>query len=62
MIGGADPKVGDPTVAGSKVTAEVARQGKHPKVLSFKSRMGRWAKIRGHRQLFTELKITKIEG
>lgn len=55
-------KVGHPTVEGSKVTAEVVRQGKHPKIFSFKKSKIGAAKIRGHRQLFTELKITKIEG
>ena len=63
LVAGEDgAKVGTPTVGGAQVTAEVVREGKHPKVISFKSRPGRWSKIRGHRQPFTELKITGIKG
>ncbi|RMG12262.1 MAG: 50S ribosomal protein L21 [Deltaproteobacteria bacterium] len=55
-------KVGTPTVEGAKVTATVRGQGKHPKVISYKRWEGGWSKIRGHRQRFTELEITEIQG
>lgn len=55
-------KVGAPTVDGAVVSAEVVREGKHARVVSFKRWEGGWSKIRGHRQLFTELKITGIKG
>lgn len=62
MIGGDDPKVGTPLVDGAKVTASVVREAKGKKLISFKKWKGGWSKIRGHRQLFTELEITGIEG
>jgi large subunit ribosomal protein L21 len=62
MIGGESPEVGTPTVDGAKVTARVRGEGKHKKVISFKKWKGGWSKIRGHRQRFTELEITGIEG
>jgi len=55
-------KVGTPTVDGAKVTATVIGTGKHPKVFSFKRWEGGWSKIRGHRQQFTQLKITAIQA
>ena len=55
-------KVGTPTVDGAKVTATVRSNGKHPKVISYKRWEGGWSKIRGHRQRFTELEITDIQG
>jgi len=62
VAGEGDAKVGAPTVGGAAVTAEVVRDGKHPKIISFKRWEGGWSKIRGHRQQFTELKITGIKG
>lgn len=60
--GGAS-KVGQPLVAGAKVKATVLRHGKEPKILvyKFKRRKG-YEKRRGHRQDFTEIKITGIEA
>ena len=53
--------VGEPTVAGAKVTAEVAGQGKHKKVVVFKFKAKtRFRRKAGHRQPYTELKITDI--
>ena len=62
MVGGESPRVGTPVVEGVKVSAQVVRQGKGPKIYSYKKWEGGWDKIRGHRQLFTELKITGIKG
>ncbi len=62
MLGGDDPKVGTPLVKGAKVTASVVREAKHKKLISFKKWKNGWSKIRGHRQRFTELEITGIEG
>ncbi|MCX7718878.1 MAG: 50S ribosomal protein L21 [Candidatus Sumerlaeaceae bacterium] len=60
--GGAS-KIGQPVVAGAKVKATVLRHGKEPKILvyKFKRRKG-YEKRRGHRQDFTEIKITGIEA
>jgi large subunit ribosomal protein L21 len=62
MIGGeGGSKIGTPTVDGAAVSAEIVRQGLAKKVLVFhKKRRKRFRKLRGHRQPFTHLKITKI--
>lgn len=53
---------GQPTVKGAKVTAEVVRQGKDAKiaVFKFKRRKG-YRRKTGHRQPFTEIKITDVK-
>ena len=61
LIGeGADVKVGTPLVAGAKVEAEVVAHGKHKKVFHYRTQEEGWDRIRGHRQQFTELKITAV--
>ena len=54
-------KVGAPYLEGSRVKAQVLRHGKGRKiiVMKFKKRKN-YRRKRGHRQLFTELKITEI--
>ena len=64
MIGaGADVRIGQPLLAGAKVTAEVVQQGRHPKIhiIKFKRRKHHMKRT-GHRQWFTEVKITGISG
>lgn len=54
-------KIGTPHVAGAKVTAEITAQGKGDKVIVFKYKAKKRERTkRGHRQPFTEVKITKI--
>ena len=56
-------KVGTPTVSGAKVSAEIVRQGKGPKLIVYKFRRRKnYRRKRGHRQHFTEVKITGIAG
>lgn len=56
-------KIGAPYVAGGKVTAEVVGQGRHEKVTIIKFRRRKHhMKRMGHRQWFTEIKITGISG
>lgn len=58
-----DGKAGNPYVSGAKVTAKVLKNGKAPKVVVFKfHRRKSYHKKQGHRQPFTKIKITKIEG
>jgi large subunit ribosomal protein L21 len=57
---GADVKVGAPIVAGAKVEAEVVSHGKHKKVYHYRTQEEGWDRIRGHRQNYTELKITTV--
>ena len=58
---GDDVKIGQPVVEGAKVTAEVVAHGRHKKVKIIKFRRRKHSmKQMGHRQWFTELKITSI--
>ena len=62
MVGeGADVKIGEPTVKGSKVTAEVVSHGRHEKIKIVKfNRRKHYRNETGHRQWYTEVKITSI--
>jgi large subunit ribosomal protein L21 len=62
MLGGDAPKVGRPTVSGAKVTGKILRQDKERKVLHFRKEKEGWTRRRGHRQPFTEVKVTGISG
>lgn len=54
-------KIGTPYVAGAKVTGEIVTQGRAPKVISLRYKAKKRVRTkRGHRQPFTEVKITKI--
>ncbi len=55
--------LGKPFIEGTKVTAEVAGHGRHDKVKIIKFRRRKQhMKRQGHRQWFTELKITGVAG
>ena len=61
VANGDNVKVGTPVVAGAKVVVEVLSQGKGPKVVNFKYKPKKAShRKRGHRQLFTEVKVTSI--
>ena len=63
MIGGDTIKIGTPLLAGSKVTAEVIAHGRHKKVKIIKfNRRKHYRRETGHRQWFTEVKITDIKA
>ena len=63
MVGGDTIKIGTPLVAGSKVTAEVIAHGRHKKVKIIKfNRRKHYRRETGHRQWFTEVKITDIKA
>jgi large subunit ribosomal protein L21 len=63
VANGDDVKVGAPSVEGAKVTAEVVSHGRHDKVQIIKFRRRKHSmKRQGHRQWFTEVKITGIQG
>jgi large subunit ribosomal protein L21 len=60
---GDDVKIGSPVLAGGKVTAEVMNQGRHDKIKIVKFRRRKHSrKQMGHRQYFTEVKITGIQA
>ncbi len=64
MLGdGKDSKVGQPNVAGASVEAEITNQGKAKKVIVFKfKRREKYRRKMGHRQPYTELKVTSIKS
>ena len=64
MIGsGASVKIGAPTVAGAKVTAELVEQSRGPKVIAFKKRRRKNSRRKkGHRQDLTTIRIKDIIG
>ncbi len=62
VVDGDTQKIGTPFVKGAKVTGEIVRQGKGPKIEAFnykpkKNERKRW----GHRQPQTHLRITALE-
>ena len=60
---GADLKIGSPLVAGATVSATVLAHGKHDNVRIFKMRRRKhYQKNQGHRQTFTELQISAVNG
>jgi large subunit ribosomal protein L21 len=53
--------VGTPTVAGASVKAELVSNGKYDKILIYKyKRRTKYRRTQGHRQDYSEIKITKI--
>ena len=54
------PKVGRPTVEGAKVVGKILAQDKHRRVLHFRKEKEGWTRRRGHRQPYTEVKVTRI--
>lgn len=58
---GEQVKIGQPVVAGAKVTATIMAHGKGKKVLVFKKkRTQSYQKMHGHRQEYTALRIDSI--
>ena len=55
--------VGAPTVAGATVSGTVVKEGKAKKVIVYKyKRKSGYHKKNGHRQLYTQVKIDKINA
>ncbi|MBZ5714604.1 50S ribosomal protein L21 [Nannocystis radixulma] len=64
LVGQGDTvKIGKPLVAGAKVEAKVVSHGRGPKLIVYKFRKRtNYRKKQGHRQAYTEVKITSITG
>jgi large subunit ribosomal protein L21 len=61
LVNGTDVKVGQPTVAGAKVTASVVEHGRGEKIRIVKFRRRKHSRRQmGHRQNFTKIKIEAI--
>ncbi len=56
-------EIGTPLIKDAKVIGKVLKQGKGKKIIAFKYKAKEHYKVKkGHRQLFTEVEITKIES
>ncbi|MDA0769450.1 MAG: 50S ribosomal protein L21 [SAR202 cluster bacterium Casp-Chloro-G4] len=56
-----DVKLGSPSIAGAKVTVEIVGNGRGKKVIVFKYKAKtRYRRKNGHRQNYTEIKVTDI--
>ena len=63
MLGGDEVKVGTPTVEGARVRATVVEHVRDKKLVVFKfKRRKNYRRTKGHRQGYTDLRITSIEG
>ncbi len=60
---GANVQVGAPLLKGGKVEAKVVSQGREDKIIIIKFRRRKhYRRTQGHRQHFTEVEITAING
>ena len=63
VANGEDIKVGAPFVEGASVEAEAVKNGKEKKIIVYKYKAKKgYHKKQGHRQPYTKLEITKING
>jgi len=61
VVGGDSVTLGQPTISGASVAAEVLEQGRGPKIIAFKKRRRKNSRRkRGHRQEFTLIRVTEI--
>jgi len=61
LVAGESAKIGQPLVAGASVAAEIIAQDRAKKVIIFKFRRRKnYRRKTGHRQPYTEVKITGI--
>jgi len=62
LVGGDTPKIGRPLLSGASVSAEIIGHDRARKIIVFKLRRRKnYRRKQGHRQPFTELKITDIK-
>jgi len=62
MVGGDATTIGQPLVGGAVVSAEIVGQDRDKKIIVFKlKRRKNYRRKQGHRQPYTELKITGIK-
>ena len=61
LVGGDTPQIGQPIVKGASVAAEITAQDRGKKIVVFKFKRRKNYRLKnGHRQPYTELKITGI--
>ena len=62
LCDGENVRVGQPTVSGASVKAEVLEHGKAKKVIVFKYKPKKnYRRKQGHRQPYTKVKITEVK-
>jgi len=62
LVGGDSPKIGRPILSGASVSAEIVAHDRARKIIVFKLRRRKnYRRKQGHRQPYTELKITDIK-
>ena len=63
MVGGEKVAIGTPFVDGAKVLTKIVSQGRGKKIIVFKIRRRKgYRRKAGHRQAYTELKVTSISA
>ena len=63
MLGGEQVTLGKPLVDGAKVKAQIVAQGRAKKIIVFKIRRRKgYRRKAGHRQPFTEVRVTGIDA
>ncbi|MEX0885628.1 MAG: 50S ribosomal protein L21 [Phycisphaeraceae bacterium] len=63
LVGGEEPRIGQPAVAGAKVTAEILAEDVSEKTEIFKfKRRKKYRRHNGHRQHFIQVRISRIEA
>ncbi len=63
MVGGESLRIGNPYVEGVTVDATVEKHGKQKKLIIFKFKAKKkYRRKQGHRQSYTKLTVTKING
>lgn len=63
LLGGGEVKVGSPLIEGASVKAEVLGHGRGEKVHVYKFKAkANYRRKTGHRQPYTEVRITEISG
>jgi large subunit ribosomal protein L21 len=62
LLGGDQPKFGKPLVSGASVEGEIVAQERGPKLIVFKfRRRKKYRRKAGHRQSYTQVKITSVK-
>ena len=63
LVGGDQPRIGQPLVDGAKVTAEILAEDVSEKTEIFKfKRRKKYRRHKGHRQHFVQVRISRIEA
>jgi large subunit ribosomal protein L21 len=64
LVGGEEgTRIGTPLVEGAQVVGTIAAQHRGPKLVIFKMKRRKgYRRKRGHRQLYTEIRVDRIEG